>query len=253
MADRHTASFPSPSVSADLDAYRRHRASSPRESQAGLITTLDALKPSPQPQVMFARLADAVSKHFADGCQIELNDGIDPPLSLIVRRDDMAPRRQSEPGTVAEAVFQIPSRGGQPSYAGILSIWWNHRPITDSDQIAAELLVRHISGLVDRQRLMDRAGASEARAAVAAMEAISSRQLNLAVGILMAQNRCSAEDAETLLTDLADARGAELFTVAAETVRSLELGPHEMGDPGASLDGDSKSNVRVFRPLNNQA
>lgn len=253
MADRHTAPLPGPSVSADLDAYRRHRASSPRKSQAGLITALDTLKPSPQPQVMFARLADAVSKHFADGCQIELYDGSEPPLSLTVRHDDMVPRRSSQPGTVAEAAFHIPSRGEHPSYAGILTIWWDDRPITDSDQIAAELLVRHISGLVDRQRLMDRAGASETRAAVAAMEAISSRQLNLAVGILMAQKNCSAEEAETLLTDLADARGAELFTVAAETVRSLDLGPREIGDQGVGLDGDSRSNVRVFRAVNHEA
>lgn len=251
MTDRRTTPLPGPSVGADLDAYRRHRGTTPGRSQLGLITALDALKPSPQPQVMFARLADAVSQHYADGCQIELYDGIEPLLSVIARRDDVAPSRQSSPGSVAEAVFHIPSRGGQPSYAGILTIWWTDRPITESDQIAAELLVRHISGLVDRQRLMDRAGASETRAAVAAMEAmeaISSRQVNLAVGILMAQNNCSADHAEALLTDLTDARDAGLFSVAAEIVRSLDVDSHQRLDDGAGSDGGTRSNMRVLRP-----
>ncbi len=232
-------------VSADLDAYRRHRGMSPQGRPVLLVSVLEAVKPSPQPHVLFARVAEAISTSLADGCQVELSDGVEPPLSVLARRDGRTFDASPDPASVVEAPFRIPSRGGQPSYAGILTLWWNDRPATDSDRIIAELLVRHVTGLVDRQRLMDRAGASEARAAGAAMEAIASRQVNLAIGIIMGRDRCSAARAEAALTDLAEERVAELYTVAAETVRSADLCSDAAAAEGDAPDHDT-SNLRVL-------
>ena len=173
-----------------------------------IVNASDAVRPSRQPHVLFGRVADAVSEALADGCQVELSDGVEPPLSVLTRREGQPSDSAPDPANVVETSFHIPSRGGQPSYAGILTMWWNDRPATDADRLIAELLVGHVAELVDRHRLMDRAGTSEARAAASAMEAIASRQVNLAVGVVMGRDDVSAAQAEAALSDLAAAPGA---------------------------------------------
>lgn len=225
---RHGDSAPAAhQASADLDAYRRNRKQLPGGNPSILISTLDALKPSGDPRVTFARLAEVCVPAFCDGCQVELDDGVEPlTVHVSTAGDSVAwpvlssSEARGDVRGAIEVAYRAPSRGGQPSYACIATFWWCTRAAGESDRTAAELLVRHAAGVVDRQRLMERVGTSETRAASAAMNAIVSRQVNLAVGILMARLGGSAADAEAALIDTAEERGLELYTVAAELVRA---------------------------------
>lgn len=234
-----------PAVSSDLDAYRRHRGATPRPHEDPFISALDALTPSAHPHVLFGRLADVCVPHLADGCQIELADGVDEPLHVLVEVD-RHPDDDVAAGVhgAVEVPFQMASRGGQPSYSGIVTFWWHHRDPVDADWTLAQLLVRHAAGLVDRQRLMERTGSSESRAASAAMDVIASRQVNLAIGILMGRTGSAASDAEEELARLAEESSVETYTAAAELVRSNHLRRSAAGRV-EQPDGDV---VRPLRP-----
>ncbi len=245
MSEREPSSV-GEGVGSDLDAYRRHRAAVPLPRNSPLIASLDSLIGSADPHITFTRLAEICVPSCADGAQIELSDGSERRLSMCIDgvSSDRDVRSLKELAVV-EAPFESISRDGQLSYAGILTLWWRARSATESDWAVAALLVKHACDLVEHRRLIERAGAAEARAASAAMEAIASRQVNLAVGLLMAQLCCSAADAEAHLDELAEKRSAALYTVAAEIVRNNPLRPPH-GE--ASSDSRPKANVRRIRP-----
>lgn len=211
-------------MSSDLDAYRRHRGAEPQQRLSALISAISRIKPSADPHVVFSRLAEICVSNFADGCQIELSDGTEQPLRVhLDRTDGDATVQQPRDQGVVEVPFQSTERGGQPSYAGIFTVWWRSRRATESDWTIAALLVKYVGSVVDFQRLTQRAGESDTRAATAVMDAIASRQVNLAIGLLMGRSGCSAAEAESHLVDLADERDAQLYTVAADVVRKNHL------------------------------
>jgi hypothetical protein len=130
--------------------------------------------------------------------------------------------------------FQAVSRTGCPSYAGVVTHWWTDRSPSESDAIIADLMVKHLIALVDHERLMGAVARAEDQAASLALEAISGRAINLAVGIAMHQNGLTPDDAEHLLRQSARTAGRSLAQVAASVVRSGALedssAPH--GRPG---------------------
>jgi hypothetical protein len=105
----------------------------------------------------------------------------------------------------------VPSRSGYSSYAGVLTHWWTGRAPTETDAVVADLMAKHVIALVDRERLMAALGRSEDRAAAMALEAISGRTINMAIGIVMHQRALSPEDAEDLLRRAGAATGSSLY------------------------------------------
>jgi AmiR/NasT family two-component response regulator len=83
--------------------------------------------------------------------------------------------------------------------------------------------VRHLAALVEHERLLVAVARAEDRAANLALDAISGRTINLAIGIVMRQNGLLAEDAEHLLRRSAGLTGRDLYQVAAGVVRSGSL------------------------------
>lgn len=63
---------------------------------------------------------------------------------------------------------------------------------------------------------------------------------------MMARNNCSAGDAEAMLFDLADVRHAEVNTVAAKTVRALDLDARTTVGSDTEPTNDVISNVRIL-------
>jgi hypothetical protein len=120
--------------------------------------------------------------------------------------------------------FQVASRTGYPSYAGVVTHWWSGRTPSASDAAIADLMVKHLIALVDHERLMAAVARAESQAASLALEAISGRTINLATGIIMQQNGLAPDDAEDLLRQSARTAGRGLAEVAASVVRSGALG-----------------------------
>lgn len=92
-----------------------------------------------------------------------------------------------------------------------------------------DLMVKHLIALVDHERVMAAVARAENQAASLALEAISGRTINLAIGIIMHQNGLRPDDAEELLRQSARTAGRDLAQVVASVVRSGAL-----GDPAAS-------------------
>jgi ANTAR domain len=115
--------------------------------------------------------------------------------------------------------FRVASRTGYPSYAGVVTHWWTGRAPSERDAAIADLMIRHLIALVDRERLMVAMARAEDQAASLALEAISNRTIGLATGIVMHQYGLGPEDAEDLLRQSATMSARGLAHVAASVVR----------------------------------
>jgi ANTAR domain len=229
---------------ANLGAFFRNRADVPTACAADLIGSLSRLRGSDDPVVTFSGLPAACVPAFADGCQVELSDGAEPPfrvtypasppdgpepVTALSPGPDACGSAPSDPGELLVTPFQVPSRTGHPSYAGVVTHWWTGRAPAESDAVIADLMVRHLIALVDHERLMAAVARAEDRAASLALEAISGRTISLAVGIVMHQHGTAADDAEDLLRQSAGMTSRSLHQVAASVVRSGTLGASRPG------------------------
>jgi hypothetical protein len=217
-------------VGSDLDAFRRHRGETPPVCSSALASALSNLPASDDPAVTFARLAEACVPGFADGCGVEISDGAQPPFRAAFPADSPGSDPSSSPGVqhaapeqILHTPFGVPSRSGYPAYAGVLTHWWTSRTPTETDALVADLMAKHAIAVVDRERLMAAIGRSDDRAAELALEAISGRTINLAIGIVMHQRALSPEAAEELLKQAEAATGSSLYNVATHVVRSGAL------------------------------
>jgi hypothetical protein len=229
MADRRPPGGTAPTVAeADLDAFFRHRDDVPTACCAALIRSLSGLRGSDDPVVTFAGFPRACVPVFADGCQVELSDGTEPPFRVAhpTSSADRPAPTAAHPGGSDQMLltpFQVASRTGYPSYAGVVTHWWTGRTPSESDAAIADLMVKHLIALVDHERLMAAVGQAEDRAASLALETISSRTINLATGIVMRQNGLAPDDAEDLLRQSARITATGLAEMAASVVRSGAL------------------------------
>jgi hypothetical protein len=229
MANRMMAGDTAPAMAdANLDAFIRHRDDGPPARHSALISSLGRLRGSGDPVVTFARLPRACVPEFADGCQVELSDGAEPLFRAghPVGASDGPERSAARPvgsGQMLLTPFHVVPRAGYPSYAGIVTHWWTGRAPSGSDAVVADLMVKHLIALVDHERLMAAVARAEDRAASVALEAISGRTINLAVGIVMHQKELAPDDAEDLLRREARRAGRGLAQVAASVVRSGAL------------------------------
>jgi len=233
----HQASDDSASgtAEADLDAFFRHRGDMPTACPAALIRSLSRLRGSDDPVVTFAGLPGACVPEFADGCQVELSDGAEPMFR--VRHPAGA---ADGSGQLLLTPFRVVSRTGYPSYAGVVTYWWTGRTPSQSDAALSDLMVKHLIALVDHERLMTAVARAEDRGASLALETISGRTINLAVGVVMHQHGLAPDDAEDLLRQSASLAGMDLAQLAAGVVRSGKL-----GDPPTAPIASSHSRARA--------
>ena len=237
MAERATSGDTASTVAeADLDAFFRHRDDVPTAGCAALISSLGRIRGSDDPVVTFVGLPRVCVPEFADGCQVELSDGAEP-LFRVTSADGLerTAARPVGPDQVLLTPFQVASRTGYPLYAGVITHWWSGRRPSESDAVIADLMVKHLIALVDHERLMSAVARAENQGASLALEAISGRTINLAIGIVMHQNGLAPDDAEDLLRQSARTAEIDLAQMAASVVRSGTLGdpaaPHGRSGP----------------------
>jgi hypothetical protein len=232
MTARLGSLSPAPAIApADLDAFFRHRPFVPVASRAALLSSLDRLQGSDDPRVTFGRLPESCVPEFADCCEVELSDGAEPALRVRRRAscaDDPGSRitPSVSPDQVLVTPFQAVSLIGYPSYAGVVTFSWTDRDPSESEAVIADLIVKHLVALVERERLMAAVARAEDRAANLVLQAISGRTISLATGIVMHRDGLAADDAEILLRRSARAADRDLHQVAADVVRygSLQAG-----------------------------
>jgi len=227
---------------ANLSAFFRHRADVPTACRAALVGSLSRLRGSDDPVVTFGSLPRACVPEFADGCQVELSDGAEPPFLAthpVGPADGPGPRAApaADPDQMLATPFRVVSRTGYPSYAGIVAHWWSGRTPSESDAVIADLMVRHLVALVDHERLMAAVARAEDRAASLALEAICGRTISLATGIVMHQDGVAAEGAEDLLRQSAAMTEGGLHQVAASVVRSGALDVGRVARSGVRCRG----------------
>jgi ANTAR domain len=237
MADRmRSGDRASTSAEADLEAFLRHLDDVPAACRVAVIGSLGRLRGSDDPVVTFAGLPMACVPAFADGCQVELSDGAQP-LSRVTHPASSADGPQPDTAAADQMLltpFRVVSRTGYPSYGGVITHWWTGRAPTDSDAAIADLMVKHLIALVDRERLMMAVARAEDRAASLALQAISGRTVDLATGIVMHQYGLAAGDAEDLLRRSARAARQSVPQLAAAIARagSLAVSAASHGRPG---------------------
>jgi hypothetical protein len=226
-----------PVAPGDVDAFFRQRADVPGASAAGLIRALGLLRGSDDPVVTFARLARVCVPEFADACQVELSDGKHPPFRISHPACDYvrADPQQADPDQVLLTPFQVVSRVGYLSYAGVVAHWWAGRVPGEADAVLADLIVKHCIALVEHERLLAAVARAEGRAASLALESISGRAISLATGIVMRERGLSADDAEAALRQAAAATGIAVPVLAARVVRSRALPGDTMGAATVSV------------------
>jgi hypothetical protein len=221
---------------ADLGASFGHRGDVPDACCNPLIRSLNLLRRSDDPVVTFASLARACVPDFADGCRVELSDGTEPTFRVTHQASSAEGRYEqsaAEPVSADQMLltpFRVMSRSGYPSYAGLVTHWWDGRAPSPTDAAVADLMVKHVVALVDRERLIAAVSRAEDRAASLALEAVCGRTISLATGIVMHQNRLTADEAEKLLRQSARIAGTDLAQLAAGVVRSGAL-PHSAAAP----------------------
>jgi ANTAR domain len=194
-----------------------------------VITALDGIRASEDPAVAFAALAGVTVPAFADGCQIELQDGMDPPFRVsrpepAAYADACSSQADSrDRNEILVAPFRVAGQACYPPYAGTVTFWQSGRAWSEADAVIADLLVKHVTALIGRERLMTAVARAEEQAATLALHAISSRTLNLAVGCVMHQAALPADEAEKQLREQARASGRSLSEVAASVVQFSAL------------------------------
>jgi hypothetical protein len=206
----------------------------------GLPVATDELRRSSDPAVVLSSLARACVPSFCDGCALELSEGLEPVVrvSYPMAGDDPAGEpsalSRGQPGPpgaspdiaachLVVTSFQAPSAFGQPSFAGIMVHRWQAREPTPSDAIVARLLVDNALAMIQHERLAEVAAQSQARAAFLAVEAMTSRAIGEATGIVMATRHLSSSVALDLLRATASQAGRTLHEVALEVVHAGRL------------------------------
>jgi hypothetical protein len=250
---------------AGLDAFLRSGDVVPEVPRASLIGAISALRGSGDPMVTFAGLARACVPLFADGCEVALDDGTEPPFRVRHEADPAgAPRSattppagpwapESSPGRPLLTPFRVTSWAAWPSYAGVVTHWWDHRAPDGRDALIADLMVKHAIALVDRERLAATVGKAEDRAAGLALRAISGRAFNLATGIVMHHEGLAAEAAESRLRQAASDTGADLAEVAARVLRGEALFRDSGRDARPGQPGTAPQRLALAVPTANGA
>jgi ANTAR domain len=248
VADRITAvDASSPTAQADLNAFFRRRDDVPDACRAAIISSLSLVRRSDDPVVTFAGLPAACVPAFADGCQVELSDGAESlfrvaHLASPAEDPELAAGYPVGRDSLLLTPFRVASRTGYPSYGGVVTHWWTRRTPVESDAAIADLMVKHLIALVDRERLMAALARAEDQAAGLALRAVSARAISIATGIVMHQKGLGPDDAEELLRQCARTDGAALSEVAACVVRSGSLAASS--GPGRRMPGPVRSRDR---------
>jgi uncharacterized protein YyaL (SSP411 family) len=170
-----------------------------------------------------SRVCDEIQHNFGEGpCLHAMSSG-----TTVLIRDTRTDMRWPEYGSAISALGQLSVLGVplalDDGAAAALNVF---APVADAFDATAIGAAEAFAGHAEKSlRLAVRIGARQQLAddLRAAME--SRTAVDLAAGIIMAQNRCSQEEALKILAKASSARNQKLRLVAEELVRSVASSP----------------------------
>jgi hypothetical protein len=208
----------------------------------GVQQAVRGLAVSADPAVVLSSLARGCVPSFSDSCSVELSEGLEPLFRVGFRlsgKESVAAELGPVPasasardhGHAVSTAFQAASALGFPSYAGVVVHSWDSHEPTQEDAIIARLLVDHAIAVLHSERLAQGKAQAEERAAKLALDLISSRAEGEAIGILTTKHHVGREEALRLLRRASRASERTLHEVAADVIRTGDLGrplpPHQ--------------------------
>lgn len=185
--------------------------------------------------VALSSLARASCPSFSDACAVQLSEGADALFRVSFPRPDEAvfatglgsipDGTGASPAAVSTitTAFQAVASHGYPSCAGVVVHSWVDRDLAEEDVIIVRLLVDCALAIVQHERLAQSAARADDRAAKLAIDLITSRIEGEAIGILMAKQQVTEEEAVGLLRRVSWTRQRSVHEAAAGVVHTQDL------------------------------
>lgn len=180
------------------------------------LSRLAELPRSAEPAVVLAALARRSVATSCDACTISMEDGfrwrwppaeaeLDGPVGIESERP------ASAADSPAERELWVNSPGGY-------SMTWRyrrHRP-TDADLLLAQLALDRAVAIIEVEQLRTRAEAADELAGNLQVALTSSREIGMAMGIVMERHKLSPDQAFELLSRISQQRQQRVRAVAAQ-------------------------------------
>jgi len=180
-----------------------------RRSLAGVLLALDGLVASADPAVVFASLARVCVPAVCDVATVRIADAVNLTHGLS--------------GDSVFVPIGIPPIDGLERYQGVLQLRFDGRSPGATDAAVGRLVVDRALALIDRER----AAVATARtlAQVNALERAldSSREIGVAMGIVMARHTLTVDQSFDLLRRVSQRLNRKLREVALDVTRAGEL------------------------------
>ena len=222
-------------VRAARGAADRASANSRTRSVREIMDALRGIAASEEPVVVLSGLARSSTPSFSDAYTIELSEGTEtlfrvcfpmPGEAELPADTGLGQAAAGAPAVEMRSIITRFAAGpthGYPAFAGIVVHFWAERDPTDEDTIIARLLVDRALAIVQNERLSQAAARADSRAAMLAIDLITSHIEGEATGILMAKHHVTRAQAASLLRQAGLERQRKLYEVAAGVVRCGDL------------------------------
>lgn len=179
----------------------------PVGDQAWVTGSLNqSLFPSTEPTVVFAALARWATTEFCHACSLTMSSGSEgvfriteqgvPEAAAAVEQDENA---TAESDFLASVHFAVAAEYGYPAYSGVIEFSWRGSVSTDSNRVAAAILVDRATACVQSCRLAERAAAADDRSARLLLELHGARMVGQAIGLLMGSKQIGEREAEEFI------------------------------------------------------
>jgi ANTAR domain len=204
-------------------------------SALDIRSAVSGMARSCEPAVVLSSLARASCPSFSDACAVELSEGADALFRVSFPRPDgvvlaaglgTVPSRTGASAVTGNTIttgFQAAAGHGHPSFAGMVVHSWIDRGFSEDDAIIARLLVDRALAIVLHERLARSAARADDRAAKLAIDLITSRIEGEAIGILMAKQQVTEDEAVGLLRRVSWTHQRSMHEAAADVVRTQDL------------------------------
>jgi hypothetical protein len=233
-----------------MSAATSHRNDSFRDLPPVLEVSADAVRadlaslvPSAEATEVFAELARLCVPKYCDACLISIVD--DRDQARVIRwphpdarldgaigpasRPRPRPAASAEPlpGAPSEAI-RIPIVGLEDGHRGELVLGFDRRRPSDGHALLGQVLVERAVALITRQQQAASAAAAADRASNLEIALESSREIGMAMGIVMDRHKLSADQAFNLLSRISQHGRRKVREVARDIAETgaFELPPN---------------------------
>jgi hypothetical protein len=181
----------------------------------GVLRALDGLVGSPDPAVVFASLVRVCVPDVADAAVVRMTAVADPV-------EQLEPLEEVSRDTVCAPIAVSPV-DGVPEVRGVLELHFADRHPGPAEAAVGRLVVDRAVALVQRERAA--AATEKVRAQVDALGRAleNSREIGVAMGIVMARHNLTADQSFDLLRRVSQRRNQKLRELALDVIATGQL------------------------------